>query len=627
MECQFCTRKYNKQYNCQLCDKKFCSNICVLSHFSLDHSETNLKNTNSTVRNLLNEKLQEKILNNNTQIKSQYITKGNYNEGEIKYDQKYQLKNFYKLTTKGKDIILGAGTFGQIFLAQNRIDNKYYAIKHMDKKKLNQCLHNLNPIYNEIDIHSRIKHENIINVKFVLETKKTFDIVLEYANTGSLFHHIRKKKGFDEKNAFMYFIQVCNAIYFLHKNNLIHRDIKPENILLEDWKKVKLCDFGWCVEISSKQRSTYCGTTEYMAPEIINSNNYDKSIDIWSLGILLYELIHGFSPFRATVQKYNDNEVMNNIKKHNIKFYKDVSLECKELIFALLEKNSEKRLKIENVFLSKFVKKFEKENLFIPKDNLLYNGNNNNANNIKNIKNNFGNDNNNKKNIESKKSNSNYNTPKKNNSFNILYNIDNKINSNNNRNNILGSDNKDNSKNYFLKTEYEGKKENEDLNNLKMKILNEKVLQIERGKQFNFNSNNDPFENLINVSGSKINLSKEPIPNNLKDNFINEPKEDYETKFRNKIEDLKKQLNEDTIINNIFKENTNQNNNQFINIIDNSIDKNNEEEDNECNEDIDEEIDEFMNTPVKNISDGNNICPIMLINDSKKNNDKKISNY
>ena len=136
------------------------------------------------------------------------------------------------------------------------------------------------------------------------------------------------------------------------------------------------------------------------------------------------------------------------------------------------------------MFLSKFVKKFEKENLFIPKDNLLYNGNNNNANNIKNIKNNFGNDNNNKKNVESKKSNSNYNTPKKNNSFNILYNIDNKINSNNNRNNILGSDNKDNSKNYFLKTEYEGKKENEDLNNLKMKILNEKVLQIERGKQF-----------------------------------------------------------------------------------------------------------------------------------------------
>ena len=621
MECQFCTRKYNKQYNCQLCDKKFCSNICILSHFSFDHSENTSKNNNSIVKNLLNEKLQEKLLNNNNQIISQYITKGNYNEGEIKYDQKYQLKNFYKLTSKGKDIILGAGTFGQIFLAQNRIDNKYYAIKHMDKKKLNQCLHNLNPIYNEIDIHSRIKHENIINLKYVLETKKSFDIVLEYANTGSLFHHIRKKKGFDEKNAFMYFIQVCNAIYFLHKNNLIHRDIKPENILLEDWKKVKLCDFGWCVEISSKQRSTYCGTTEYMAPEIITSNNYDKSIDIWSLGILLYELIHGFSPFRATIQKYNDNEVINNIKKHEIKFHKNISNECKELIFSLLEKNSQKRLKIENVFLSKFVKKYEKECLFIPKDNLLYNGNIKNINNMN--KNNCINDNY-KINNESKQSNSNYSTPTKNSSFNIVYNLDDKSDFNNNRNNILGSDNKEN-KNKFLKTDFEGRKENEDLNNLKMQLLNKKVYQTEIGKKLDFNSNNDNFENLINLSGSKINLSKEPT--NLKNNFINEQNKENENKFRNKIEDIKKFLNENPFQNDTITKNIKQNNNKYITIEENSFDKNNEEDDNECNEDIDEEIDEFMRTPVKNILDGNHICPIKLITDSKKDNDKKIENY
>ena len=621
MECQFCSRKYNKQYNCQLCDKKFCSNICVLSHFSFDHSENTSKNNNSIVKNLLNEKLQEKLLNNNNQIISQYITKGNYNEGEIKYDQKYQLKNFYKLTSKGKDIILGAGTFGQIFLAQNRIDSKYYAIKHMDKKKLNQCLHNLNPIYNEIDIHSRIKHENIINLKYVLETKKSFDIVLEYANTGSLFHHIRKKKGFDEKNAFMYFIQVCNAIYFLHKNNLIHRDIKPENILLEDWKKVKLCDFGWCVEISSKQRSTYCGTTEYMAPEIITSNNYDKSIDIWSLGILLYELIHGFSPFRATVQKYNDNEVINNIKKHEIKFHKNISNECKELIFSLLEQNSQKRLKIENVFLSKFVKKYEKECLFIPKDNLLYNGNIKNINNMN--KNNCINDNYNINN-ESKNSNSNYSTPTKNSSFNIVYNLDDKSDFNNNRNNILGSDNKEN-KNKFLKTDFEGRKENEDLNNLKMQLLNKKVYQTEIGKKLDFNSNNDNFENLINLSGSKINLSKEPT--SLKNNLINESNKENENKLRNKIEDIKKHLNENPFQNNNITKNIKQNNNKYINIEENSFDKNNEEDDNDSNEDIDEVIDEFMSTPVKNILDGNHICPIKLITDSKKDNDKKIENY
>jgi len=123
---------------------------------------------------------------------------------------------------------------------------------------------------------------------------------LEYASSGTLFNLIKKKKNLDEKTAFHYFIQTSAAVLFLHENNLVHRDLKPENILIDENNNIKLCDFGWCVELSMGNRVTFCGTYEYMAPEIIKEKPYNQGIDIWSLGILLYELIHGYSPFRVS---------------------------------------------------------------------------------------------------------------------------------------------------------------------------------------------------------------------------------------------------------------------------------------------------------------------------------------
>jgi len=124
---------------------------------------------------------------------------------------------------------------------------------------------------------------------------------MEYANSGSLFSLIKKRKNFDEKKAFHYFIQTAGAVLFLHENNLVHRDLKPENILVDENNNIKLCDFGWCVEMSMGNRVTFCGTYEYMAPEIIKEKPYNQGIDVWSLGILLYELIHGYSPFRVRI--------------------------------------------------------------------------------------------------------------------------------------------------------------------------------------------------------------------------------------------------------------------------------------------------------------------------------------
>jgi serine/threonine protein kinase len=162
---------------------------------------------------------------------------------------------------------------------------------------------------------------------------------MDYANNQNLFTLINKKNGMSENEAFKYFIQTAAAVYFLHEHNLIHRDLKPENILIDNNDNVKLCDFGWCVELEIGNRSTFCGTYEYMAPEIVNECPYDSGIDIWSLGVLLYELIHGYSPFRAKGNKNKDMEyieIFNNIMKYNFKIEKKVSRECEDLIKSKL---------------------------------------------------------------------------------------------------------------------------------------------------------------------------------------------------------------------------------------------------------------------------------------------------
>ena len=102
----------------------------------------------------------------------------------------------------------------------------------------------------------------------------------------------------------------------LYQNNYVHFDIKPENILIGADNKIKLCDFGWAKELTLENRSTFCGTVEYMAPEIVGSENYDYGVDIWSLGILLYELLYGHSPFKAN----NTKNVILNIKSHEITY-------------------------------------------------------------------------------------------------------------------------------------------------------------------------------------------------------------------------------------------------------------------------------------------------------------------
>jgi len=288
--------------------------------------------------------------------------KGIFNYNYIIYDPIFSIENCTLIISDRAPKSIGNGSFGKVYLAFNNKKKKKYAIKHMEKDNLLKYLSCLDPIYAEIDIQSRINHPNIIKLLYVKETQTTFDLVMDYAKYGTLFEYVVKHKGLQEDIAFKYFIQIVNAIKFLHDNDIIHRDIKPENILLFENDVAKLCDFGWSIRCIDKlPGGSFSGTVEYMAPELINNLDYGKEIDMWMLGIFLYELMHGFSPFRPQKKKFEEKEVIDNIMNHKIIFYIPVSEECKDLIVSLLEIDFHKRYTIDDVYNSKFVKNFERK--------------------------------------------------------------------------------------------------------------------------------------------------------------------------------------------------------------------------------------------------------------------------
>jgi serine/threonine protein kinase len=239
------------------------------SHMLLSHQKNLLINFPNDNKFNFNKKNHSSNLDENQiNIESPYLIPGILNNRR-KYDEKYNLNNFLSIFENEKPKIIGGGSFGEVFLVMNTKNEKLYAIKHMSKKSLSKKLNSLEGIYKEIYIQSRIDHPNILPILYVKETTTDFHLVLEYASGGSLFQFIRKNNFLDEPLAFSLFIQVVNAVYFLHKNNLVHRDIKPENILVH-LGKIKLCDFGWCSETNLNNRKRFCGTFEYMAHEIIN---------------------------------------------------------------------------------------------------------------------------------------------------------------------------------------------------------------------------------------------------------------------------------------------------------------------------------------------------------------------
>jgi len=259
-------------------------------NFSSTASSSLNKTGNFGNKNINNEN------NNNDNLNNNFYSNQNNNNNNLSINTKEAKSNFSpKQFTK----IIGSGAFGDVYLVKNTLDGKLFAIKQLSREKVKENGIDSEIVYREINTHFKLIHKNIARLFDYFEDNKAFYLIMEYVDNGTLFNKIQKTNGMPEEKALKYFVQVSAAIFFLHENQLIHRDIKPENCLIDKSDNVKLCDFGWTVEISKGERITFCGTYEYMAPEIIKEIPYNHMIDVWSLGVLLYELIHSFSPFRV----------------------------------------------------------------------------------------------------------------------------------------------------------------------------------------------------------------------------------------------------------------------------------------------------------------------------------------
>lgn len=190
-----------------------------------------------------------------------------------------------------------------MYLAKHRPSGYICALKVLDKRQIRKE-GSESHVRREVEIHSRLKHPNVLRFFNWFHDKDRIILALEYSPGGELYRSLQKRGRFDEKTAARYVAQMALALQYLHRKNVMHRDIKPENILLGLHGELKLADFGYSVHSPSDRRATMCGTLDYLPPEMLKARkseaHYSKSIDLWSLGVLTYEFLVGEAPFEDT---------------------------------------------------------------------------------------------------------------------------------------------------------------------------------------------------------------------------------------------------------------------------------------------------------------------------------------
>ena len=243
------------------------------------------------------------------------------------------------------DYCIGKGGFGEVWKVNHKKTNDLYVIKVLDKSKLK--IQNLIKQLNlEIEIMYKVHHPHIMQLINHFEDDDNFFMIMPYASRGQLYNLIKKNTKLDQKMTAQFLRETISAVKYLHEHNIIHRDIKPENILLDKNYRVKLSDFGWSNFCKpDEKRKTYCGTPEYLSPEMAKKLPHDYRVDIWSLGVLLFECLAGYPPFSGQ----NEGELLRNIKQLKIHWPIDFPPLAKNLVLKILKVNPEERPSLDEI--------------------------------------------------------------------------------------------------------------------------------------------------------------------------------------------------------------------------------------------------------------------------------------
>lgn len=237
--------------------------------------------------------------------------------------------------------VVGKGSFGKVMQVRKRDTQRIYALKTIRKAHI-VSRSEVNHTLAERTVLAQIDNPFIVPLKFSFQSPEKLYLVLAFVNGGELFHHLQREGKFDLNRSRFYTAELLCALECLHEYNVIYRDLKPENILLDYTGHIALCDFGLCkLNMKGQEKTnTFCGTPEYLAPELLLAQGYTKVVDWWTLGVLFYEMLTGLPPFYDE----NVNEMYRKILQDPLRFPEDMDREAKSLIQGLLERNPEKRL-------------------------------------------------------------------------------------------------------------------------------------------------------------------------------------------------------------------------------------------------------------------------------------------
>jgi len=242
---------------------------------------------------------------------------------------------------------IGSGSFSTVWLGEYVVNCRNVAIKVISKNSVQQP-NTLTRFMREISLLKHIDHPFISHFFEIVEDEQNFYLILEYAENGDLGSFLKEKGALTELQARHFFSELVSVLDYLHNEmHIAHRDIKPENILLDRFNNIRVIDFGLSNRFTDfdPHLNTACGSPAYAAPEMIRGEPYTKAADVWSAGILLYQMVCGYLPYGSTEVQDMLNEILTNDVKYPSTLPKDLI----ELLKSMLDKNCEKRATIQQI--------------------------------------------------------------------------------------------------------------------------------------------------------------------------------------------------------------------------------------------------------------------------------------
>jgi len=238
--------------------------------------------------------------------------------------------------------VIGKGAFGKVLQVRRKKDGKLFAMKVLNKKNILES-NELEHTRTEKNVLQKVVHPFLVNLHCSFQTPDKLYFVMDWVNGGELFHHLQKEKRFTPERAKFYCAEIVLGLEYLHNHGIIYRDLKPENLLLTADGHICMTDFGISKEglISDDDKTTtFCGTPEYLAPEVLQGKPYTKAIDWWSFGTLMHEMLTGLPPFYAK----DVQDMYKKILQQELILPSSMDADTKDVILKLLTRDPTKRL-------------------------------------------------------------------------------------------------------------------------------------------------------------------------------------------------------------------------------------------------------------------------------------------